>query len=149
MINELTVLTKLVEVITEDLGDYLDEQLADIVEGQVLLEFPNVDKMPYPVMFYVQPDYAEFEDGTTCSDKETFNCSIFILCKRDTEKNLTIKTYGYYNALYNLLRKETSLQSTVGFTGINDVTFYPAIEGNPSVQGAEVSISTVFEQDFN
>lgn len=148
MINELKVLEQMVTVIETHLNEYLDETIPAISEGQVLLEFPDTDKMPFPVMFYVQPDYAEYEGQTTCADVTDFRLSVFVLCKRDTLANLTIKTYGYYNALYSLLRHNTSLDGFIDMTRINDTNFYPAVEGNPNVQGAEISVSAVFTKDF-
>ena len=148
MINELKVMEKLREVIEKELNDYLDDEFQGLVPGQVLIEFPNVDKMPYPVMVYIQPDYAEYEDQTICADKATFRLAVFLLCKRDTRCNLTLKTYGYYNALYALLRHNTSLDQTVDFATVVDTNFYPAVEANPNVQGAEVSVQTVFEKNF-
>ena len=148
MTNELNVLEQMVRVIGDHLNEYLDEQLPVITDKQVLLEFPDVDKMPYPVMFYVQPDYAAYESETTCSDSTDFRIAVFLLCKRDTRANLTIKTYGYYNALYELLKKNYTLYGAIAGTQIIETHFYPAVEANPNVQGVELSVSTEFTKDF-
>ena len=148
MINELKVMQQMVEVIGSHLNEYLDEELPVISDKQVLLEFPDVDKMPFPVMFYVQPDYAAYEEETTCSDKTDFRISVFIMCKRDTKANLTLKTYGYYNALYELLKTNYTLYGAIAGTQIIETHFYPAIEANANVQGVELSVSTEFTKDF-
>ena len=147
MINEIDVTKQLVKVIQEHLNEYLPEGYS-ITDKQVILDFPDVDKMPYNVCFYVNPEYSEAEDSTTTSDKITFRLGVFVLVKRDTQSNLTEKYFTYYNALYYLLRNNTSLDGFIDDTKVISADFYPAIEGNPNVRGSEISIATIFEKDF-
>lgn len=147
MINEIDVTKQLVKVIQEHLNEYLPEGYS-ITDGQVILDFPDVDKMPYNVCFYVNPEYSEAEDSTTTSDMITFRLGVFVLVKRDTQSNLTEKYFTYYNALYYLLRNNTSLDGFIDDTKVISADFYPAIEGNPNVRGSEISIATIFEKDF-
>lgn len=148
MKNELSVLLALQDVIAKRLNDFLPQDFASISDKNVLIDFPNVDQMPMKNMFYIQPDYAEFEALTTSSDVSSFRVSVFILSKKDTKANLTILNYGYYNALCELLRSNMTLDGTVDFTDINDVTFYPAVEANPNVRGAELSLEIRYTKDY-
>lgn len=148
MKNELSVLLALQDVIAKKLNDFLPQDFASISGKNVLIDFPNVDQMPMKNMFYIQPDYAEFEALTTSSDVSSFRVSVFILSKKDTKANLTILNYGYYNALCELLRSNMTLDGTVDFTDINDVTFYPAVEANPNVRGAELSLEIRYTKDY-
>lgn len=148
MKNELSVLLALQDVIAKKLNDFLPQDFASISNKNVLIDFPNVDQMPMKNMFYIQPDYAEFEVLTTSSDVSSFRVSVFILSKKDTKANLTILNYGYYNALCELLRSNMTLDGTVDFTDINDVTFYPAVEANPNVRGAELSLEIRYTKDY-
>lgn len=148
MKNELSVLLALQDVISKKLNDFLPQDFASISDKNVLIDFPNVDQMPMKNMFYIQPDYAEFEALTTSSDVSSFRVSVFILSKKDTKANLTILNYGYYNALCELLRSNMTLDGTVDFTDINDVTFYPAVEANPNVRGAELSLEIRYTKDY-
>ena len=148
MKNELSVLLALQDVIAKKLNDFLPQDFASISDKNVLIDFPNVDQMPMKNMFYIQPDYAEFEALTTSSDVSSFRVSVFILSKKDTKANLTILNYGYYNALCELLRSNMTLDGTVDFTDINDVTFYPAVEANPNVRGAELSLEIRYTNDY-
>jgi hypothetical protein len=148
MKNELSVLLALQDVIAKKLNDFLPQDFASISDKNVLIDFPNVDQMPMKNMFYIQPDYAEFEALTTSSDVSSFRISVFILSKKDTKANLTILNYGYYNALCELLRSNMTLDGTVDFTDINDVTFYPAVEANPNVRGAELSLEIRYTKDY-
>ena len=148
MKNELSVLLALQDVIAKKLNDFLPQDFASISNKNVLIDFPNVDQMPMKNMFYIQPDYAEFEVLTTSSDVSSFRVSVFILSKKDTKANLTILNYGYYNALCELLRSNMTLDGAVDFTDINDVTFYPAVEANPNVRGAELSLKIRYTKDY-
>lgn len=148
MINELDVIEQVVKVIQQSLNDYLDERYPVISDKQVVIDFPNVDKMPYSTMIYVQPSYSEYKGLTTNSDQADFRVSVFILVKKDTKNNLTLKRFAYYNALYNLLRRNTTLDAYVDRTYFNDTTFYPAVDANENVQGSESSLSVIFTKDF-
>ena len=41
-----------------------------------------------------------------------------------------------------------TLDGAVDFTDINDVTFYPAVEANPNVRGAELSLKIRYTKDY-
>jgi len=148
MKNELTILNQLKTVIQARLSDYLEDGLPAITEKNVLIEFPEVDQMPMSTMLYLQPNWADYESLSTESDSSTFNVAVFIICKRDRQESLTRKVYGYFNALYALLRSNTSLDGHVDFSEIDNADFYPAVEGNRNVQAVEASVSIRYTKDF-
>ena len=148
MKNELTVIMALKDVIVSHLNDYLPEGFEEITEANVEIDFPIVDLMPKKNMFYIQPDQADFEGLTTSSDLSNFNVSVFIVNKKDTRQNLTILNNGYYNALCELLRSNRTLDGTVDFVDIPNAVFYPAIEANPNVRGAEVSLTIRYTKEY-
>lgn len=147
MMNELDVMDRLVMVIQTHLNEYLPEGYS-IVADQVILDFPDVDKMPYNVSIYVQPEYSEAAALSGCSDEITFRLNVFVLVKRDTQTNLTKKYFAYYNALYYLLRNNTTLDEFISETKVLSVDFFPDIEGNPNVRGSKITVATIFEKDF-
>ena len=146
----MTVIEALRQAIINGINDHLPqgEVLAPIEADNVLIDFPDTDRMPKSTMFYIQPNWAEFENLSTESDSSVFSVAVFILCKRDKEVNLTKKIYGYFNALYSLLRRNISLDGTVDFTEVTNSEFYPAVEANRSIQGVEVSVSLRYTKDF-
>ena len=148
MKNELTILNALAGVLQNQLNGYLTQELSPIGERNVAIDFPDTDLMPMKTMLYIQPNWANYENLSTESDLSTFGIAIFIVCKKDTQENLTKKTYGYFNALYELLRTNISLDGEVDFAGITDADFYPAVEGNRNVQAIEVSIAVTYTKDF-
>lgn len=148
MKNELTVMNSLLSVLQAEINDYLEPELEALSSENVIIEFPDVDQMPKSTMLYIQPDYAQYDAMATTNDQATFRMSVFILCKRDNQANLTTKFFGYFNALYALLRTNTSLSGEVDFTDINSVNFYPSVEGNLNVKGAEISVSARYTKDY-
>jgi len=148
MKNELTILNQMKTVLQSHLNDHLEAGLAQIDEHNVAIDFPDTDLMPKATMFYIVPNWADYEVLSTESDNSTFNVALFILCKKDRQENLTRKIYGYFNALYSLLRTNIGLDGYVDFTDVNDAEFYPAVEGNRNVQGVEVSVSIRYTKDF-
>ena len=148
MKNELSILNALKGVLQVQLNAHLDEGMDQIGERNVAVDFPDTDQMPMKTMVYIQPNWANYEALSTESDASTFNMALFIICKKDKQENLTRKVYGYFNALYSLLRTNWSLDGEVDFTEITDADFYPAVEGNRNVQAIEVSISVRYTKDF-
>lgn len=148
MKNELTILNALAGVIQRQLSEYLTHDLAPISERNVVIDFPDTDQMPMKTMLYIQPNWANYEALTTESDDSTFNIAVFVICKKDSQENLTRKVYGYYNALYRLLKTNMTLDGEVDFSSIDDADFYPAVEGNRNIQAIEVSVSVRYTKDF-
>ena len=149
MINELNVIDSLRETILKDLNGYLPEDFSGLTEKQVIIDFPSVDQMPAGTMIYLQPNYADYEALATTNDRTIFNVSVFLLCKRDQKRNLTLKMYGYFNALFECIRRNQDLGGVVDFSHIDNVEFYPAVEANRNVMGAELSVACEYTKDFD
>ena len=148
MKNELSILNALKGVLQVQLNTHLDEGMDQIGERNVAVDFPDTDQMPMKTMVYIQPNWANYETLSTESDDSTFNMAVFIVCKKDSQENLTRKVYGYFNAMYQLLKTNWSLDGEVDFTAITDADFYPAVEGNRSIQAIEASVSVRYTKDY-
>ena len=147
MINELTILDALQNVVQDQINGYI-EDVPPIGKGCVVVEFPDVDLMKDKTVIYLQPNYSSYELMSTESDSAAFTVSVFIVCKRDKSENLTKKSYHYFNALYDLLRSNLTLDGVVDFVDVVDADYYPAVEGNKSVQAIEVSVSIRYSKDW-
>lgn len=148
MINELTIIKKLEKTIEDNINTYIGSGLSALSSANVTIDFPDVDQMPKDVMIYLHPNAAEYEPLATTNDRSVFSVAVFLLCKRDTSANLTLKMFGYFNALYETLRRHMELGGTVDFSRVTNVEFYPAIDLNKNVQGAEVSVALEYTKDF-
>lgn len=145
MTNELNVLNRLREVIIRDLDT---EGLDPVGETNVLIDFPDQDSMPARSAIYIQPNYCSYDTLTVESDQVELTVSIFVVCKRDTRANLTIKTMAYVNKLYKLLSNDQELDGEIDYLRPETMDFYPALGENKDVKGAEISITLVFSKDF-
>lgn len=148
MVNELNVIESLRETILTKINDYLPDDFTGLTDKQVLIDFPSVDQMPAGTMIYIQPNYADYEALATMNDRSIFNVAVFLLCKRDQKRNLTLKMYGYFNALFECIRRNQDLGEVVDFSHIDNVEFYPAVEANRNVMGAELSVACEYTKDF-
>ena len=148
MVNELTVMNALKEVIETQLNNYTPDSVDSMDKKNVILDFPDVDLMTKKSCIFIQPNYASYENLSTNSDDSSFSINIFILCKRDKQENLVEKVFAYYNALYKLLRTNISLNGTVDFTDINSFDYYPQVSATPGVVGMEVLITCRYTKDY-
>ena len=147
MTNEIDILNGLKEVISRELNNYLDE-IEHIDERAVEIDAPDVDRMKYPTEIYIQPNYSSFENLTVRSDFAEGRYAVFILCKRDTQKNLTIKTLSYAKALYECLKKNPTLNEVADFTMIESSDFFMRVEGNENIKGVEISVVVQYAMEY-
>ena len=148
MINELTIIEKMEKTIEDNINTYIEGDVPYLSAANVTIDFPDVDQMPRDVMIYLHPNYAEYENLATTNDRSVFTVAVFLLCKRDTRQSLTKKTFVYFNALYETLRRHMELEGTVDFSRVTNAEFYPAIDLNKNVQGAEISVTVEYTKDF-
>lgn len=147
MTNEIDILNGLKEVISRELNNYLDE-IEHIDERAVEIDAPDADHMKYPTEIYIQPNYSSFENLTVRSDFAEGRYAVFILCKRDTQKNLTIKTLSYAKALYECLKKNPTLNEIADFTMIESSDFFMRVEGNENIKGVEISVVVQYAMEY-
>lgn len=148
MTNELTVLEAIQTVLISNVNQYLEQGWTALSANNVLMEWPDVDNMTDDVTVFLNGNYAEYEELATINDVSTFTVSVFLLVKRDTVSNLTIKMYKYFNGIYQALRKSMSLGGVVDFTMVTDADFFPAVEANKNVQGVEITLAVHYTKDF-
>ena len=148
MTNELTIINKLKEVISRELNNYLDNEIEPINEKAVEIDAPDVDHMKYPTSIYIQPNYSSYENLTVRSDFAEGRYAVFILCNRDTQTNLTIKTLSYSKALYECLKRNPTLNEVSDFTMIESSDFFMRVEGNENIKGVEISVVVQYAMEY-
>lgn len=148
MTNEIDILNGLKEVISKELNNYLDDGIEPINEKAVEVDAPDVDRMKYPTSIYIQPNYSSYENLTVRSDFAEGRYAVFILCKRDTQTNLTIKTLSYAKALYECLKKNPTLNEIADFTMIESSDFFMRVEGNENIKGVEISVVVQYAMEY-
>lgn len=154
MKTELAVLEQLKKVIAEQLGNYYpqvedyQELLEEITEANVVIGFPELDSMKKNVMFYITPDYEEITDLSVATDFASLNSDIYIMCKGSKNETLIKKVFGYYTALYALIRDNQTLDNFVDFFRINNMDFYPAVTASTTMTAIEANTSIQWAKCF-
>lgn len=153
MKTELQVLDQLKKVIAEQLNDYYSEVddrelLEEISEANVEIGFPELDSMKKNTMFYINPDFEEITDLSMATDFASMNSNLYIMCKGAKNEVLIKKVFGFYTALYALIRDNQTLDDFVDFSRINSMDFYPAVTASQTMTAIEVSISIQWAKCF-
>ena len=154
MKTELQVLERLKDVISTQLNKYLKEdkenfELLELIDSDnVEIDFPDTDNFRKKTMFWVEPQTEDIEDLTTGSDLAQMQLSIYILCKRDKSENLVKKVFGYFTALFALIKDNQTLDEFVDFTKITTMEFYPAVTADRTIAGIEASVQIQYEKPF-
>jgi len=157
MKTELQVLKQLETYIPTNLNSYIDNphnsdpedlDIVDITSSNVLIDYPDTDKMPCPTMFYIVPDIVNFENLTMSSDVAFFDVTVFLLCKKDKQENLITKIFAYYAALYECIKADISLGGYVDDTDMSTMEFFPAVEGQKTIVGMEIHLKLQFTKDY-
>lgn len=154
MISELQILNQLKKVIGEQLNEYLtaDEEnsglLEEISEANVIIDFPDIDNMPKNTTIYIQPDYEEVEDLSVITDFTRMRLLIYIICKGAKSATLIKKVFGYYTALFMLIRNNQTLDGMVEFSKINSMDYYPSVTASSTMSAIEVGAEINWAKTF-
>jgi hypothetical protein len=152
MITEMQVLEKLKEIISTQVGASVPDEdegaLGEVTEKNIEIDFPDVDRMRANTMFFIQPDYENLEQLSMSSDLATMQITIFILCKGASNQQLVKRVFGYYSALYILLRNNPTLNGFIDYTRITDMDYYPAVTAASTITAIEAGIQLQWSKDF-
>lgn len=105
--------------------------LEAIASGNVVIDSPDPDKMPKKDTFWLEFDNGTAEEESSLSDIVAMAVNIHIMCSKDTQANLQKKCWGYYSALYKLLRSDQTIGGHVGFSMLTDWNWYPQVTAKP------------------
>lgn len=146
--TERDVLNTLYSVFIRDINNYTPDSVESLDDKNVLIDFPSVDLMPKPTVIYLQQNFTDYEELTVRSDNASMHVAIFILCKKDKSSVLQDKVNAIYESIYRMLKTNPTLDGTITYTSVESFDYYPAIEGNTSVKGAEMSLNLIFEKEW-
>lgn len=146
MISELDIINGLHDVLIRQINDYTSNAVEALDDKSIVVDFPDIDNMRKPTMIFLQPNYADFEKLTYASDQSAYTMSIFIVAKKDKPSVLQTKVFAVYDALYQLLKTNNTLDSLVAWMNIESMDYYPALTADNNVKGIEVSVQAVYEK---
>ena len=146
--TELGVMRALYNVLIRDINNYTSNAVESLDDRNIVIDFPSVDMMPKATVLYLQQNYTDYDSLTVNTDNSSMHISVFILCKKDKGTVLQEKVNAIYEGLYKLLKTNPTLDGVVTYCSIESFDYYPAIEGNSTVKGAEVSVNLIFEKEW-
>ena len=142
-----------IKTIAEYWKDNINPPNENTLSGeQICIDYPDVDKMPKPVMVYLVPENGTNEFLTSQSVLETLTVTGYILAKYDsahkTMQSLVEEVFEYYSNIVYLM----VLDSTFGgeFIGCKIVSFdfYPAVSDLANSVGIEIKIEIKIERSI-
>lgn len=150
MKTEMQVLECLRDILARDLSQYLDaENDPGPIDGKnVLIDYPDVDKMPKSTMLYVQPDYENLEELSMGSDLATMHATLFILCKGAPSKILIQRVFALWSAFYVLARSNQTLDGFIDHLRITDMDYYPAVTASATITAIEARMQLQWSKQF-
>lgn len=154
MKSEYSILTKIAEHIAERLNDYMtvDEEysgyLHKIDDKNVVVDFPDIDNMPKNVMFFVTPEDGYMEPLTTGGDSTDMTVQVYVVCKKDTRVNLIRRAFGYYSALWMMLKNNQTLDNYVDFIDVTNFDYYPATDNTGTCVIVQATLDVRWEKQY-
>ncbi|MCF0237025.1 MAG: hypothetical protein HUK24_00380 [Sphaerochaetaceae bacterium] len=148
MTTEYDVMEALKDTMVSKINRYLEEGLTELSDKNFEIDFPDPDCMRKDTMIFIQPDYGNYEDLSLMSDQASLSIQVFIISKGAPAQELIKRTFGYYSAIYNLLRTNQSLGCTVESTSITDMDYYPALSATSNIVGIEAKCLVTWAREF-
>ncbi len=153
MKTEMMVLERLRDMIIAHIGEHFsaDEGGADLTpfdDKSVVIDFPDVDNMRKDSMFYIEPDYENFEALSLMADQATMNVTVTILVKGAPHTTLIKRVFGYFTALCSLLASDRELNGFVDYTEVTDMDYYPYVTAGKSQSAIEATLRIRWDRIF-
>ena len=123
----------------------------NLTASQIVIGYPDQDKMPYPVMLYIVPEGGQWQRTTTENIEEQFSLKLYFMVKQSaTHTSMTAQVqavFEYFGAFANAMNYDGTCGHAFDDSAINSWDFYPAVEGMTNTVGLDVSITLLFERD--
>jgi hypothetical protein len=152
MKTEMQVLERLKETMASQLNSHIEThdgfRPEDIDSGNVEIDFPDTDSMRKSTMLYIQPDDEDIEDMSMSSDLATMRATVFILCKGSSNADLIRKAFGYYSALYAMLRRNQTLGGFIEGARVESMDYYPAVTASRTMTAIEARLQMQWAKEF-
>lgn len=153
MKNTLAIYDGVRDCLVKHINDYLNNNcpfdviVPSIEDKNVVVDFPELDKIPFNNTIYIIPDYFEISPQTVCTNLVTSAIKIYVFCKRDAHDNLIKRASTYFNAVCQTIMRYPTLDGTVNYAEMTSADYYPAVTANGSISAYEINVNLryVFE----
>ena len=131
------------------LRDYLPDHMdaapeTNLTANQIVIAYPDSDKMRYPVMLYIVPEGGAWETLTTSSLLERMTLTVYILLRNSEthreQADMVEALLEYFAAFTNALHLDPTLEGVIDDAKINSYDFYPFSQDLTSVFGLEINL---------
>lgn len=120
-----------------------------LVADQIVIGYPDEDRMRYSTMFFLVPEQGTWETLTYESLLESLAVRLYIVIKPQstlTSVELMVRAlFDYFAALRNAVVTDPTAGNSFDEVKINSFDFYPAIEGMAKSVGLDISMQIQFE----
>lgn len=121
-----------------------------LAAAQILIEYPDIDKMPFSQMLYIVPEMATNELIATQDELETMAITVYLLLKYDsmhtTMASLVEAAFDHYAGLFRSMITDPQVGGSFIETHIDSFDFYPAVAGIAHAVGMEIKLTVKFER---
>lgn len=133
--------------VINQLQKVIEKQLEYTEDFSVVLDYPEETKVKKSTTIFIVPDGGALENLTTGSDVCYLDCSLYVICKRKNSDTLMLNVFNCFEALYKLLRGNSSLDGYVSDCTVLNFDYYPQTE-TESQKAIEVQMQIQWEKDF-
>lgn len=147
MKNQIEVLEGVRQFIADNINTYLNQNnpfnivVPELSDKQIIVDFPDIDSLPFANTIYIIPDYMELNPQTVCTNIVNNNVKVFIFCKRDKHDNLIRRSSTYFNALAQVCIRHTTLGGAVNLCELGSADFYPSVTADNTIAAYEVNLT--------
>lgn len=147
MKNTIEIYEKTRECFVNHINDYLNQNcpfdvtVPALEDKNIVIDFPDLDKIPHQNMIYIIPDYFEITPQTVCTNLVNSMIKVYIFCKRDSHDNLIKRASTYFNALCQTVMKHPTLDGAVNLCEMTSADYYPSVTASSTVAAYEVNIN--------
>lgn len=147
MKNYVSVLENVKDFIADHINEFLDEnnpytvKVPKLKKENFVLDFPNIDTLPYQNSIYIIPDYINTTPQTTCTTLVDANIKLYIFCKKDQKDNLVKRASTYFNALCQVCIRNTNLGGAVNLCELGSADYYPSVSAVSMIAAFEVNLN--------
>ena len=117
-----------------------------LADGQVVVEYPDVDSMPYATMVYIVPEREDVEQSSMTMSQVTLAITMYVILKNQQMATMIQAAFDYLAAIQNAINKDRTLGGSLAECEINAAEFYPAIVGLTNSVGIEITGTITYER---
>lgn len=136
------LLNHIAEFIPEN--NLFDVSIPTISKDNIVVDFPDIDKLPNSTMIYIVPDYSAQQPQTTCTQLNDDYIKVWLFCKRDKQENLVARVTTISSAIMQTILNYRTLDNKVNLCDFQSSDFYPAVTATSIISAVEITLDVKY-----